>query len=151
MDLCKKGKWYTINYTNFFIISLTSSITIQALCPPITSAFISPSFHSCTKNTTPCDYLFSFDHSYSIFSRKLWRLRGWIYLNGWHFLCIHHPYNPLLLLNIARKMRKIMELLVKITEINGWLWYIQWCFRASPGPARRCWHPHYRIWFYHQN
>ena len=39
-----------IHYTNFWIISLTSSMTSQALCPPITSAFISPSFHNCGKS-----------------------------------------------------------------------------------------------------
>lgn len=40
-------------YTNFMIIALTSSITSHALCPPITSSFISPSFHSCIPDFMP--------------------------------------------------------------------------------------------------
>lgn len=40
-----------LDHKYFWIISLTSSITSQALWPPMTSAFISPSFHSCKEFT----------------------------------------------------------------------------------------------------
>lgn len=83
----KRLRRATRHHKCFWIISRTSSMTSHALCPPITSAFHSPSFHSCNVHSYPISYL-------NATTRVEQRTRkSFTHLNSRHFLNKKDPRN----------------------------------------------------------
>jgi len=76
-------------HMNCWIISLTSLTTSQAFCPPITSAFISPSSHNCSYKGWQGSHFNiqwrKMQYAWEMTHGVLWSVK-WTHLDCGHFL-----------------------------------------------------------------